>query len=267
MKVFKLFVIVCLVLFVSTMMVDARSYITGMNWDVAFTLPYPTIGNDFHVKGKVLSGNNVMPTKRAHWNYDYSNFVNWNLTGYSISQNASNPNEWDFSMDFRIGGGLFVFNGARCHFGVEFKTERYNSIVITELYWTRDGVNIGNANVLGFHAWERPYGPYFSLENASAVAIDVAEMQFAVTDIAVPLEAMARNDIGLPGTAPNKAYADIKWVNYPEKLRVEPKKSVEINLTELGIRLAEGQFLQVRYVNPATGDGTWVQHQHTIEVE
>lgn len=277
MKVFKLFIVVCLVLFVSSMMIEARTYITGINFDVTFTEPYPARANDFHIKASVLSRNNVMPRLRTHWNYDYSNHVQWGMTGMSLTQSTTDPNRWDFTADYRTDNGLFVFNGATCHFGVEFLTEYYNTIRITEAYWTYNGRNVGNATIPGFHSWERPYGPVIVLSNDTAIAADVANLQFAVTTAPIPLADMSRNAIGLPGTASimsatsstisTQAYSDIKWVSYPDKIRIEPKSSVEINLSTLGIKLGEGQFLQGRFINPATGDGTWLQHQHTIEIE
>lgn len=248
------------------MMVNATTYITGKNWDTTFNLPAPEKANDYHIQGKIHSKST--PVWSRYWCGDNDPDTDWELVGHTLTPSTDEADTWDFSMDFMIKDYQYIESGTTCRFGVEFKTEILNHLDITGMIWTRDLVEIDKDETTGFNVWdnaEKVTTVSFDnrLRDILSRRIDITQLQFAVTDLQIPIADLGREGLGYPGTCTNPRYAGIRWISYPGTLHVEPRSSVEINLTELGVHLKEGQFLQIRYIDPATGDASWVQHEHS----
>lgn len=266
----KKLLVLCFVLLASVMLTQATTVITGMNWDSPFIEPFPARANDYHVKGIVRSAGNVMPTLHSSWGWDNAHVTTWHLNGLSLRQLPNDPGAWEFEADFITDNGGIVFNGAMCHFGIEFKTNVYNYLIMLDAYWTYNGVRVADAVVTGFHVWEDVQrGVRLQLRNdlVNRQVMTMANVQVAVTDKEIPLPAMSRDFVGLPGAAPVKEFADIKWVNVANKVVLEPGKTFDLDLRTVGLVPAEGQFVQVRFLDPFTGAGAWMQHGHTAQPE
>lgn len=265
MRMMKTLLVICFVLMVTGMMVDAKAYITGINWDTTCDLPYPKTANDYHVKGKVWSANNIIPQKIEHAGFDKTGITTWALTGFSVNMSATEPDVYDFTMDYKITKGEDVFNTAPLHFGIKFSTEDYNRIEITEAYWTHDGENVGPSNVTGYHIWDDSLlGLQIEVHNNTTATMDIHDMQLTVTRTEIPLGAMSRSEMGLPGTSGTSKYSTLKWINYNEKIHIEPKSSAVLNLSKIAVRPNEGEFLLLRFTEYNSGNATWIQHQHKI---
>jgi hypothetical protein len=259
-------VIFCMVLCLSFIYGQSLRYVKA-NWDSPFSEPYPGKANDFHVKGKVRSANNVKPDMSRYWSFDHVDAdeggTKWYMNGDSIRQDPEDPEYWNFELDFKTEEG-YVSDGATVHFGVEYLADQYNHIEIEEAYYTKDGEWVADAMLMSFNVVERPFdGAVLTISNQLNRVAIWEQMEVAVTDINVPLQDMFYTGIGGPGTtAKNSLYSEIKWVKIPEPVKVAPKSHIEFKLADLGLSIKTGQFLLVRAIDAQTGAAQWVQHGH-----
>lgn len=235
--------------------------LVGANWDVAFTEPYPATANDFHVNIDLKSASNKVPTLNQYWSYDHvgpaQGGTEWFMNKITINQDATDPTIWHTFVDFKTTGGV-VFNGATVHFGAEFKVEDFNYFRVRMAYWTRDGEFLCPAQLAGFHVWESAaLGTIVTLFNDTAAAMSVDQLELAVTPAHIPLQDMFSTGVGLPGELGK--YPDIKWKAVNGAIKIDPGKSVDVRLSDVGLEIVPNEFLQFRaYVN---GIPQWWQHQ------
>jgi hypothetical protein len=206
----------------------------------------------------LTSGNNIIPLYTSNWIHDLSGATTWYMNGLSISQDATNMDLWHSSVDFRTANGGLIYAGDIVHFGVSFRLE--NSITLRPrlAWWTLDGVFVCPARLIGFHSWEPfPAYPVITIYNDTAEQINLAQLEFAVTAIEIPLADMYTIGLGDPGK-PGQ-YPEIKWTPINDPIKIDPGKSIDIDLKAIGIIAKENEHVQCRtYVNEIP---QWFQYQ------
>ncbi len=259
----KKLLLVTLMLLMAAPMVYGRWVTAKGNWDIPFNVPGEEIANDFHVEGIVLSRNNEKPKLEKWWVKD-DNGNTWWMNGECITQDPADPKQWHFGFDFKTDGD--VKQGQVVHFGFTFTVDLSNDIWIEDAWWTRDGKRIGPAVPIGGFSIDLIGGTTFSntvtMRNDMAdtvVALDTLE--FAVTDTEVPLEAMDRDGLGVPGERGSKEFSTIEWRRFPTPLVLKPKETFKIDLKSLGLQLEPGKFLQIRANDTHTKLPSWWQHE------
>lgn len=229
--------------------------IVGANWDSRC----PVLANDFHVDIDLMSANNVIPRLNTSWSWEAGSV--WYLNALNIFQDGVNPQLWHAHADFKTTGGGWAHPGDLVHFGIEFYVDGFNFIRVFNAWWTRNGVNVAPAILMGFNVWERPgfasTGSVVTLFNDSQQSIAVEQLEFAVTNFHVPLQDMFYTGLGAPGE-PGK-YPEVKWVPAGAPIQIGPGQNVEIDLSPLGVTIPPDNFLQFRA--NINGLPQWFQHQ------
>ncbi len=226
------------------------------NWHVKFT---GEKANDFHISGMIQSRYNYMPKLVNHVVFDVYGETSWYMSGYSIKQDSTLPNNWYFTADFKTNG--VITSGDIVHFGLKFVTNYCNYARIISAYWTYNGEPVEKVNLPGFNIYRNNgilFGAFFN--NIPDPKIVMTNLQFAVSDIEIPLEDMITDGLGNPnGLVTNNEYAKIEWTTYPRDVVID-SESAAISLSELGIKLEANQFLLFRATDNE-GIPWWGQHQ------
>ena len=185
----------------------------------------------------------------------------WYLNGLNIVQDGVNLQLWHAHVDFKTTPGGFAHPGDLVHFGIEFNVQGFGFLRVINAYWTRNGVNVGPAWLMGFHVWVRAglasSGSVVTLFNDSQEPFVVEQLEFAVTTFQVPLEDMFYTGLGAPGE-PGK-YPEVKWTTPGAPIQIGPGQSVDIDLSELGVTIPPDSFLQFRA--NINGIPQWFQNQ------
>ncbi len=229
------------------------------NWHVKFN---GEKANDFHISGMVQSLFNYMPKLDNHFAFDVTGGTTWHMNGYSIKQDPTYPKNWYFTADFKTDG--VITSGDIVHFGLKFITNYCNYARIISAYWTYDGEPVERVYLPGFNIYRNNgflFGQFFN--NIPGPDIVMMNLQFAVSDIEIPLEDMITDGLGDPnGQGTNDKYAKIQWIPYPKEVITfnDLGESVAINLEEIDIKLEPNQFLLFRATDKE-GIPWWGQHQ------
>lgn len=249
-----------------------------INPHVTFDPPSSTVqANDFHIIGFLQSKNNLMPMLVNWWANHVNGSSVWWLYHYCITQDPLNPKNWNFEAYFKTNTP--ISKGAIMHFGLDFITNYCNVWRVKDMYWTFNGVRIpfgSTPNVKlqpGFEitrdANNNLIATFFN-DFDGEIPIEMKNLEFGVTETQVPLEEMFTTGLGDPGDI--GGYGDIGWIPFAPQgggiITISPEGGAfTINLTELGVNLAPGQFLQFRAFNNDNGVNVpwWGQHEEPTE--
>lgn len=219
--------------------------------------------NDYHVNADIRSDNNWIPRLIDSSSVDLSHNTIWYMNHLDIDQAGIDSNIWHTQMDFHTSAGGVIFAGDIVHFGVTFRVYGFAFGMYRPrlAWWTLNDVFVCPARLIGFELHEPiPFFPVITLFNDMDVELTVQQLEFGVNPTEVPLEDMSPDGLGVPGD-PGK-YPLIKWVPINEPIKIEPGKSVDIDLKSIGIELKTGEFLEFRYNLDKDKVTQWSQCQY-----
>jgi hypothetical protein len=241
----QFFMLLMVMLMVPAML---SAIVVGLNDDVHFN--YNGEANDFHIEGIIHSAGGVTPLVTSIMVFGDPGTGNWQVSGYSLVNIG--PEDWYFKLDFKTDG--FITYCQWIHFGIKFDVKAKNIIARLKGWWTLDGNPIFKSAdqyqqvaVTGFEVAEDEGGKFFKIMNDTDIPVEVKQAELVVTNYEVPLIDMYTTGLGRPGEISPK-YPQLTWKDINQYLPsvFEPGQHFKIYLSQVGIYLQPGQFLQVR---------------------
>jgi hypothetical protein len=248
--------------------------VVGLNDDVHFD--YFAVANDFHIEGNVHSSGGIPPKVLNILVFGDPGTGNWGVSGYSLIRVGLE--DWFFKLDFKTDG--FIKYCQWIHFGIKFDVDGKN--IITDLigYWTLNGEPLKKSGVddymqvavTGFEVANDVNGKFFKMMNDTNMAIDISDVELAISSKEVPLDEMDIDGLGRPGEL-SPINPLLKWIKISQLLpgTLKPGETVKIYLKEIGLSIKAGAFLLIRgeQLQPgskeaarATTDWGWFWEQH-----